>query len=143
MQQSLGTPTAVLAQGALFRVIEGRWSKRLREQSAAMHKFFGEIEARWINYDKMEEAGMLNSCKKYKIFDRHRTTWLNRFNELRQRHEREAETLVLQNSDLLVGLSLLYLTTGFLISQQDAVSGERKAKMKLQRKYNICGALGM
>ncbi|PUU75643.1 hypothetical protein B9Z19DRAFT_1130947 [Tuber borchii] len=123
--QSRGTPTIVLAQGAVFKEIEGRWSKRLREQSTAMHERFDKIEVMWISVSKIKEAGMLRLNAKYaKSRDRERTTLLNSFNELRQRHEKKAETLVLHNSDLL-----------------DAVSEERNARMKLQRKYNICGAL--
>ena len=77
-----------------------------------MHKIFGEIQVARINLSKTLEARLLNRCEICsKILDRKRTRLLNSFNEWRQQHEKEAEKLVLHNSELLVGLSLLCLTT--------------------------------
>ena len=113
VQQSRGTPTTILTHNAVFKEIEGRWSKRLQEQSTAMYKIFGEIQVARINLSKTQEASLLNRCEICtKVLDRKRTRQLNSFNELRQQHEKEAETLVRHNSDLLVGFSLLCLITG-------------------------------
>ncbi|PUU72885.1 hypothetical protein B9Z19DRAFT_1069416 [Tuber borchii] len=66
---------------------------------------------------------------------------LKQFQELKQQFQMRVEQKNIQNHKLLVGSSLLSPSTRFLIFQQCAALEERTKRMKLEGRYNACGAL--
>ena len=78
-----------------------------------------------------------------KSFSQEYPELLKDFGAHQKRQEAKAEELVLQNRALWVGLPVLSLSTGFLIFQQNAALEEKTERMKLERKFNVLGALGM
>ena len=93
------------------------WLKRCLYQRGALIKIFKENEARCSK--RMEEnTGRFNQLKdRAKSLNDQRTALIKLVDAKEQQHEKEVEELVQQNCDLLVGLSLLRLSTGFLIFQ--------------------------
>lgn len=144
VQQRNKAPTTMLAYSAAFKNVEARWFERLQEESTALVKILDEDKDRWAKLLAEEDASTLDHFEGIvNSFDKQRTMLLAYFDEWKQRHEKNSEKLVLENCDLLVRSSQHWLSTGFLISQQHAALGERSERMKLEKRYNVRGALGL
>lgn len=129
---------------AFLKKVEARWFERLQEESTVLFNILNAGKDDWAKFLAKQEAGRLKDCEDdLKYSKERRAILLNHFDEWQQEHDKDAKKIVLQNCDLLVRSSLLWLFTRFLISQQNAALRERTEIMKLERKYNVRGALGI
>ncbi|PUU78324.1 hypothetical protein B9Z19DRAFT_86851 [Tuber borchii] len=113
-------PTTMLAYSASCKNIEARWFERLQKESTALLKILDEDKDRWAKLLEEEETRKLNEFEGIvKSLNKQRTMLLDYFDEWQQRHDKDAEKLVLENCDLLY-----------------AALGERSERMKLEKRYN-------
>lgn len=145
MQQGEKAPATMLESSAAFlKKAEARWFERLQEESTALFKILDHRKDHQAGVLAAGEAGRLAGCKDRLEYSKEwRAELLNHFDEWQQEHDKDAEKIVVENCDLLVKSSRLGLFTCFLISQQNAALREITEIMKLERKYNVCGALGI
>ena len=143
MQKSRRAP-ARLALSVPLDKIEATWSRRSEEQIRRLLNVFQESKDNLCKRSQEEQAGMRNHFQgQLKSFSQEYPELLKDFGAHQKRQEAKAEELVLQNRALWVGLPVLCLSTGFLIFQQNAALEEKTERMKLERKFNVLGALGM
>ena len=118
MQQSHRTPTTKLAYSAALEELETKWFKHCLDQRSALRKAFKEHEDWCFKGIEEEHTRRFNLIEdQVKRFPDQRTRLLKLLDNYRRLHEKQTELLVQQNCDLLVGSSLLRLSTGFLIFQ--------------------------
>ena len=96
---------------------EALWLKRCLDQRGALIRIFKGSEVRVLKR-AAEHTRKFNQLEdRAKSFDDQLTALLKLVDAKQQQHEKKVEVLVQQNCDLLVGSSLLRLSTGFLIFQ--------------------------
>ena len=143
MQKSRRAP-ARLALSVPLDKIEATWSRRSEEQIHRLLNVFQESKVNLRKRSQEEQARMRNLFQgQLKSFSQEYRLLFKDFRAHQEQEEAKTQELVLQNRALWVGLPVLCLSTGFLIFQQNAALEEKTERMKLERKFNVLGALGM
>jgi len=134
----------MFADSAAFRELEARWLNRFPSLRNALLKVLNESEARCFKDYKEAQARLFDRWEgRAKSLHNEQNVFLKHLKARDKRHDKKVKELILQNCDLIVGSSLFYLSTRFLILQQDAVLEEMTKRIKLEGNYNVRGALGM
>ena len=142
LQQSRRAP-ARRALSAALEELEVTWLRRIQEEKIRLSKVFQDSEGRLIKRSQKEEARLDRDFEdKKESIDKEYPVLFRDFEAHKERQKAKTKELVLQNRTLWVRLSLLCLSTGFLIFQQKAALEANTERMKLERKYNVRGALG-
>ena len=129
--------------GAALKELEVTWLRRIQEEKIRLSNVFQESTDMLIKRSQKDEARMRKDFEgKKESIDKEYPLLFKDFEAHKERQEAKTKELVLQNRALWVGLSLLCLSTGFLIFQQDAALEARTERMKLESMFNIRGALG-
>jgi len=136
--------SARLALRVPLEKLEVTWSRRSEEQIERLLKVFQESKDKLFKRSQEEQARMRNHFQgQLKSFAQEYPLLLKNFGAHQKRQEAKADELVLQNRALWVRLSLLCLSSGVLIFQQNAALEEKMERIKLEKKFNVLGALGM